>query len=170
MLPGAAYSPDAPLLWFTGQVLRREGWTVLQVWDRWDRSTDARRWADDRFQAALDFVSSSSQILVVAKSLGTLVLPDAAHRRLPGIWLTPLLDDPRVGSALRVVSVPTLVVGGTGDSTWAAPTEVDREVVEVLEIPGADHALQYADDPVASLEVLRTVVGTVGSFLERLSH
>ena len=39
----------------------------------------------------LDQAPDDQPVLVVAKSLGTLALPWAVERGLPGVWLTPLL-------------------------------------------------------------------------------
>lgn len=91
LLPGARYVPAAPLLWFTREVLEAKGWTVLQVWDEWDRSVEADQWVAERFQAGLDLLGHHANLLVVAKSLTTLALPSAVEMALPGIWLTPLL-------------------------------------------------------------------------------
>ena len=42
----------------------------------------------------------------------------------------------------------------------------DNPVLEVLELPGLDHSLQVAGDPLASLDVLRTVTELLGAFLD----
>lgn len=53
LLPGAGYVPAALLLWFTRELLEANGWTVLQVWDEWDRSVEADQWVAERFHAGV---------------------------------------------------------------------------------------------------------------------
>lgn len=168
LLPGARYVPAAPLLWFAREVLQARGWTVLQVWDEWDRSDDAIQWVTDRLEAGLDHLGDRPTRLVVAKSLTTLALPMAIERRLPGVWLTPLLGQELVRSALADISDPSLVVGGTGDPTWDSQYVAGLATVEVLELEGADHGLQHPGDPLRSLDVLRIVTDRVGQFLDHL--
>lgn len=168
LLPGARYLPAAPLLWFTREVLKAQGWTVLQVWDEWDRSVEADQWVADRFRAGVDHLGFQARQLVVAKSLTTLALPAAVEMALPGIWLTPLLGDEAVRSALGEIAAPTLVVGGTGDPTWDSRFVAELSTVEVVEVEGADHALQHSADPLKSIETLKIVTGRVGEFVEQL--
>jgi pimeloyl-ACP methyl ester carboxylesterase len=168
LLPGARYVPAAPLLWFTREVLQSENWTVLQVWDEWDRSSDAGQWVAERFDAALQFVGPEANLLVVAKSITSLALPSAAERGLPGVWLTPLLNLPEVRSGLKAVTAPTLLAGGTADPTWDSEFVAALEGPDVLEIEGADHGLQHSGDPLRSLDALRTLVQGVRGFVGRL--
>src|SRR5450759_600262 len=104
------------LLHYATMLLMERGWTVRQVW--WDEgdktSVEA---AVARARRELDAVTAQVH-LVVAKSLGTMALPDAAERGLPGVWLTPILNDPKIAAALRRLSVPALLVGGTADPLW----------------------------------------------------
>lgn len=168
LLPGARYVPAAPLLWFAREVLQARGWTVLQVWDEWDRSDDAIQWVTDRFEAGLRHLADHPTPLVVAKSLTTLALPLAVERRLRGIWITPLLAQEVVRSALADTSEPSLIVGGTGDPTWDSQFAAGLEIVEVLEIADADHGLQHPGDPLNSVDVLKTVIDRVGQFVDHL--
>lgn len=164
LLPGARYVPAAPLLWFAREALQAQGWTVLQVWDEWDRSVDAHQWVADRFEAALTAVDETATRLVVAKSLTTLALPRAVELKLPGVWLTPLLNQDDVREALEASTAPTLAVGGTGDPTWDPELVAEVANIEVAEIDGADHALQYPGDPARSIEALRVVTQRIGEF------
>jgi hypothetical protein len=60
-----------------------------------------------------------------------------------------------------------LLIGGTADRTWQ---EGAVGSADVLEIAGADHALQIDGDPLASLDALRLVVERVGAFLAALER
>ncbi|MDP8957751.1 MAG: alpha/beta hydrolase [Actinomycetota bacterium] len=167
LLPGARYVPAAPLLWFTREVLQARKWTVLQVWDEWDRSDDPTQWVADRLEAGLTHLGDHLAPLLVAKSLSTLALPEAIERGLSGIWLTPLLAQAAVRSALTENLPPSLVVGGTGDPTWDSEFVAQLATVEVLEIEGADHGLQFPGEPHRSLDALKIITDRTGQFVDQ---
>lgn len=168
LLPGARYVPAAPLLWFAREVLQANGWTVLQVWDEWDRSEDPVQWVSARVDAGLDHIGQGAPMLV-AKSLTTLALPTAVEKALPGIWLTPLLDQEVVRAALPDISEQTLLVGGTGDPSWDSQYAASLSGVQVCEIADADHGLQYANDPLRSIDVLKVVTHRMSEFIDELT-
>lgn len=168
ILPGAFYLPAAPLLWFTRETLQAHGWSVLDVWDEWDRSVDAHQWVAERFDAALRYIGMASTRLVVAKSLSTLALPAAIDERLPGVWLTPLLDEDSLRSALVLSTPPTLLIGGMADSTWDSRFVEALSEVDVVEIDGVDHLLQRPGNPRESIRVLQLVTDRIGRFVAQL--
>jgi pimeloyl-ACP methyl ester carboxylesterase len=170
LLPGAGYVPAAPLLWFAREAAQAHGWSVLQVWDEFDRIQDPEEWVADRLEAALAFVGEAGDRLVIAKALSSLALPATAAAAIPGVWFTPLLDREDVRAALEAVQAPTLVVGATADPTWDADFVANLENVEVVEIDGSNHVLAHATDPTRSIDYLRTVTQGVGSFIDRLSR
>lgn len=161
VLPGRGYTCDAPLLHYTRLLLRTRGWTVRTV--RWRVPPSPAQLLD----AAPDLLDAvqASQHLVVAKSLGTWVLPLAVERGLPGVWLTPLLREDRLLQAARASSSPTMLVGGSADPSWdsgAAAASGQR----VLEVAGADHSLEVVGDVAASIQALQLVVAEVADFLD----
>ena len=149
-------------------MLQANGWTVLQVWDEYDRSVEPGRWATDRFDAGMSFLGEESMRLVVAKSLTSLAIPVVVERALPGVWFTPLLDEEEVRSALANSAGTGLVIGGTDDPTWDSEFVSQLTGVEVLEIDGADHLLQQQGDPARSIENLKIVIDRVEEFVDRL--
>jgi hypothetical protein len=165
VLPGRGYSPAAPLLHYVTMLLMERGWTVRQVW--WDEgdktSVEA---AVARARRELDAVTAPVH-LVVAKSLGTMALPDAAERGLPGVWLTPILNDPKIAAALRRLSVPALLVGGTADPLWDSDV-AHAGSVEVLEVVGADHSLEFGGAVIPAIAALRLVMERMASFVDNL--
>ena len=168
LLPGAGYGAAAPLLWFAREALQADGWTVLQVWDEWDRTEDARGWVSDRYDAAIKFVGTVPTRLIVAKSLTTLAIPASADQGLPGVWLTPLLDEAEVRSTLEASTIPTLLIGGTADPTWDTELVHMLETAEALEIEGADHSLQFPGDPRSSIDALMVITDRIRGFAEKL--
>jgi hypothetical protein len=168
VLPGARYLPFAPLLWFAREVAQRHGWSVLEVWDEYvDRSVDPGRWVEERATAALAR-AGDARVALVTKSLTSRAVSIATARNLPGIWLTPLLHVGEIAAGFERLGAAALLVGGSADESW------DGELAasfgkDVLELDGADHALQLPGDPLASVEALRTVVERVDGFLAALS-
>jgi hypothetical protein len=164
VLPGARYLPFAPLLWFTREVARARGWSVLEVWDEYlDRSEDPWRWVEERAEAALARVGDA-EVLLVSKSLTSRAVRLAADRGLPGVWLTPLLHEPEIAREFERLGAPALLVGGSADESWDG--ELARRVGhEVLELADADHGLQLAGDPGASVDLLGRVVAAVDAFV-----
>jgi hypothetical protein len=136
-----------PLLHWPAALLTQVGWSVLGItWDenrlsREGAASHVRRGAD----AALDQAPADRPVLVVAKSLGTLALPWAVENRLPGAWLTPLLQDTAVVNAVQEAQQLTLLVGGTGDPHWQPPAAAGPGI-DLLELPNADHGLQQPGD------------------------
>jgi hypothetical protein len=164
VLPGGYYHHDLPLLLFAGQLLEQRGWEVRRV--TWSAAVDDRAAALAQAEGELADVQAGRRHVVVGKSLGTLALPAAVRAGLPGIWLTPLCQEPELAAAIRTATAPTLLVGGTGDQAWDG--EVARSgSAAVLELEGADHALAVPD-AVASVEYLRHVVLAMAEFLDRI--
>ena len=169
ILPGARYLPFAPLLWFAREVATGSGWSVLDVWDEYlDRSVDPWRWVEDRAEAALAR-AGDARVVLVTKSLTSRAVGVAAERHLPGIWLTPLLHNDAVAAGFSSLQAPALLVGGTADESWDGG--VARAAGhEVLELEGADHALQIPGDPLASVDSLRRAVHAMQEFIEGLGR
>jgi hypothetical protein len=101
--------------------------------------------------------------LLVAKSLTSRAVTLAGDRGLSGIWLTPL-HEPEIAQGFERLGGPALLVGGTADESWDG--ELPRRAGhEVLELEGADHALQIPGDPLASVDALRRVAERTDAFV-----
>jgi hypothetical protein len=172
LLPGGGYTPAAPLLHYARAVLRKHGWTVVEVW--WDPPL-GNLWED--FDAVMDWVDAQAREafagdaaerkLLVGKSLGSCGTRLAAERQLPAVWLTPILTHQRIVDAIAGTAAPTLLVGGTGDQLWNSAA-AKRSGHQVLEVPDADHGMELANDPVGSVEVLRQVTAELDRFVGAL--
>lgn len=173
ILPGRGYTTDMPLLWYARTVLGFQGWTVHTV--EWPTDLPPRQ-AGDIAAAAIDQARATqgshqtaqsggpARCLIIGKSLGSFALPVAVERDLPGIWLTPLLFEPAVASAAQKLGPRHLLIGGTDDaSTWDADL-AHHSGAQLLEIPGADHALQVAKDLDRTLASLERVVDAINAF------
>lgn len=172
VIPGRAYPPSAPLTFFAGLVLLQHGWSVRQVW--WDppehESEDrTTAWVREEVERALP---RSRRVLLVAKSLGTYAAPLAAERRYDAVWLTPVLRVRSLADAIAANPARQLLVGGTADHVaWDA--DVARQLAghgcDVLEVPGADHAMTIPGDAVAGAAVHVEVVRALDAFIARLA-
>jgi hypothetical protein len=146
LLPGRGYTPDKPVLAAVSDVLLARGWAVREIW--WTvpeglRPRDAGRWVDDQARTAAE--GWSDRPLLVGKSLGTFASPYAAKHGLEAVWLTPLLGERSIVKGIRRNRARQLLVGGTADEAWV-PQVADRLPGELLELPGADHALVVPGD------------------------
>lgn len=165
LLPGVRYFSQAPLLWFAREAVQARGWSVVEVDERAPDDREPFEWMRDQAQRALEAAAGAELVVVVGKSLGSAAAPMVSG---PAVWLTPLLIRPEIVEALGSATAPALLVGSPADPTWGNGTVPDNPALEVLELPGLDHSLQVSGDPLASLDVLRTVTERVGAFLERL--
>src|SRR5205807_1103031 len=95
-----------------------------------------------------------ARVLVIGKSLASFLAGLVGDRGLPAAWLTPALDRQEVVDGLAGAKERTLLVGGTADSMWVGEAIPSNPALEVLELPGVDHALQVAGNPSASLDAL----------------
>lgn len=166
LLPGRGYGPQAPLLYYTRLLLRSRGWSVRTL--HWERvpGFDPADHAVVR-AAAADVLATAdpARDLVIGKSLGSLALPAAAERGMPGIWLSPLLGVEDVRRATARAAGRTLLIGGTADPYWDAAA-AGATGAAVLEVPGADHSLERPGDLDGTLAVLSTVLARVAAELD----
>ena len=171
VVPGRAYPPAAPLLFFATQALLHHGWRVHQLW--WDPPHlpgDPGRppWVREQVEAVLPY---DGRVLLVAKSLGTLAAPLAAERSLPAVWLTPLLDDEDLVAGVAANPAPQLLVGGTDDPAWDAgvASRLESPTCRLVTIAGADHAMLRGTDVPAGVEAHAEVARAVDAFLTDLA-
>jgi hypothetical protein len=169
VLPGVRYFSQAPLLWFAREAAQAAGWSVLELSERAPADEEPFEWMRGRAASALDAASGAGRVAVIGKSLGSAAAPLVAERGLPAVWLTPLLVRPDVAAALSSSSAPALLVGSAADPTWSDGEQPGGGSVSVLELDGLDHSLQVEGDPLASLDVLRSVTEHIVAFLDRLS-
>ncbi|MDT0342292.1 alpha/beta hydrolase [Streptomyces litchfieldiae] len=172
VIPGVSYSPARPLLHFARSVLLQHGWTVQELW--WQIPDDFPRlpvedriaWVEWQVGRAIDAERGACRLLI-GKSLGSLACGVAADRNLAAAWLTPVLTIDYVAHSLWRAKAPTLLVGGSADKLWD-PRIAESVRHGVLEIPGADHALEIANDTAGSVEALRQVVSRLDRFIGSL--
>ena len=161
LLPGQFYPTRAPVLWFAREAVMAQGWSAIEVLGEPGGQADPLAWEQACAEAALE-EAGSARVLVIGKSLASLLSGLVSDRDLPAVWLTPVLTERRVIEGLIRARRPTLLVGGTADSLWERSAIPSNPALEVLELPDVDHALQARGDLNASLDALRRVVQAVG--------
>jgi len=168
LLPGVRYFSQAPLLWFAREAAQARGWSAVEVDERAPGDQEPFEWMRAQARRALE-ATEADLVVVVGKSLGSAAAPLVSERGLPAVWLTPLLTRPDVVEALAGATAPALAIGSPDDPSWGEGELPDNSALEALELAGLDHSLQVDGDPLASLDVLRTVTERIGAFLDDVS-
>jgi len=168
LLPGRGYGPQAPLLYYARLLLRSRGWAVRTVqWEKVPGLNPADHAAVAAFAGEVLATADPARALVVGKSLGSLALPVAAERGVPGIWLTPLLGIEDVRRAAARAAASTLLIGGTADPYWDGAAAAATGAA-VFEVPGVDHSLERPGDLNGTLDVLAAVLARMDAQLTAL--
>jgi hypothetical protein len=168
LLPGRGYGPQAPLIYYARLLLRGRGWAVRTVnWEKVPGLDPDDHTAVAAFAAEVLATADPARDLVIGKSLGSLALPAAAERAVPGIWLTPLLGIEDVRRAAARAAASTLLIGGTADPYWDRAAAAATGAA-VFEVPGADHSLERPGDLHGTLEVLAAVLARMEAQLTAL--
>ena len=166
VLPGGAGGVFQGSIYWLTLALAESGWDLLAA--EWPVSGDREAAVEPIAEEGIRRLAGSSASLVIGKSLGSLAAPVVATVGLPAVWLTPLLDRPRVAGAIESAVQPTLAVGGTADATWRRLEP--RGGLEVHEITGANHGLVIPGDWRLSLRRTEELVQRVVVFVEGLAE
>lgn len=165
LLPGMVYPTRAPVLWFAREAAMALGYSTLEVLGEPVDHADQLGWERECAERAIN-EAGSAHVVVIGKSLASLLAAEVSDRNLSAAWLTPPLTEPAMSDALGSVRSPTLVLGGTADPMWRRDAIPDNPALEVVELPGVDHALQVPGDPGASIEALRQMTDALTGWLE----
>jgi pimeloyl-ACP methyl ester carboxylesterase len=168
LLPGMVYPTRAPVLWFAREAAMSLGYSALEVLGEPVEHADQLGWERDCAERAIT-QAGSARVVVIGKSLASLLAAEISDRNLPAAWLTPPLTEPSMLDALTRVRTPTLLLGGTADQMWKADAIPSNPALQVVELPGADHALQVAGNPRASLDALGQMTEALTGWLRRIA-
>ncbi|ADD45854.1 alpha/beta hydrolase [Stackebrandtia nassauensis] len=173
LIPGAWGGQATPWMTYANAAASERGAEVHQIqWEPpqslYTQPDTVLGWVREHVEPVMDGVDPVASTVVVGKSLGSNAAAIAAERRLPAIWLTPLLTVDRVAEALRGGKAPFLLVGGTADPSWDG--KLARELTpHVCEIEGADHGFFRPGEPLArSAEVLALMGTAMETFLDEV--
>jgi hypothetical protein len=182
VFPGMSYVHHHPVLHYVESALAQSGaavdrvaYTVLDEWSGqqpfWTPEREAEFFAEIRAHARDVLSTRPDRVTLVGKSLGTqalaaLVDEPALPPDTDAIWLTPVFGDDAVFDGARRARWRSLFVVGLAD-TAHVPERQAQVRGEVLELPGADHALETPGDAVASARALTALTERVIDFVGR---
>jgi predicted alpha/beta-hydrolase family hydrolase len=184
LLPGFGYTLDMPLFYYAENLVQERGWDVLRVEyayntrpefqtlpeperDRWLLADTTAAWRAGLGQRTYE------RVVLIGKSLGTLAmghlltmgdLPPA----IGAVWLTPLLTKERLRQQISRYGGPSLFVIGTADPHFDPVVLEQMQVAttgEAVVVKNADHGMDIAGDPIASVRAVERVVEALGRFL-----
>ena len=181
MLPGAGYSAQAPLFHYSTGVFLNKSSDVLQVnysyndkfYDNFsiDEISDAIK---HDVRGVIDQVlndRSYESFCLIGKSLGTIAMSSELKRNIfkeaKAVWLTPLIKREDVFEAMVKAENRGLCFIGDNDQHYNA--ERYEQIVQNTNIvstlfPNVNHGLQYENDPVTSIDVLKSVIKEINEF------
>lgn len=181
LLPGAGYTAQAPLLHYSTGVFLHKSVDVLQVNYSYNDKIYDHFTMDELVEVIkLDVGTIIDKVLeenaydgyyFVGKSLGTIALASLLDREIfrnsKAIWLTPLLNRDDVFESMLHSRNESLCFIGDDDTHYIAEryrqfANNPKLVTRLLE--GADHSLQYKQDPVRSIDLLKTVIKEIDEF------
>ena len=174
-MPGVAYPVRAPLLDLADDALRDLGVPIEPIeWTVPDGlpSLGSEPFVRAHVSAALHRLTAAepeAQPVIIAKSFGTHAAALAAERKLPAIWLTPLLTNAAIVAAIARNPAPALVVCGTADKYWI-PEAAAVTGKTVLTIEDGDHGLRPPGELRAYTDALGTVAMAMAEFLAELAE
>lgn len=165
VLPGRAYPATMPALSSVTDVVADHGYDVRAV--EW--SMDAVPEGPAGFIVARLLEAAHDGVdLLVAKSLGTWASAHAAQHGVPAVWVTPVLTQPAVAGGIRAGAAPQLVLAGLADPFHDAEVAAGLGC-DLVELPGADHALSRTGDGVVAPDILWALADATHDFLGRLA-
>jgi len=184
VFPGYGYGVDMPVLYYPIRLLSDRGADVLML-DLLYKDIEAFRAASNEEQSqwiaadALALLETGlrqkayDRVTLIGKSMGTLAMgwlveteTQAPFREC--IWLTPLVQDPRLQQQISACATRGLMVIGDADRFY------DAEILERIEdasgnpsliIPNADHALLIPGKVEDSLHALEYLIEAIDALL-----
>lgn len=179
ILPGAGYTAQAPLLHYSTSVFLNKSFDVLQVNYQYNSKefpdfSEVSEAIKLDVKNVLDYVLSNKtyeNFYLIGKSLGTIAMSSELSRETfknaKAIWLTPLIQREDVLSAMVKTKIKSLCIIGDKD-----PRYIEERYSKVIEnpnitstlIPNVNHGLEYEDNAVKSVEVLKSVIARIEQF------
>ena len=181
MLPGAGYSAQAPLFHYSTGVFLNKSFDVLQVnysyndkfYDDFSMDEISEAIKND-VGLVIDKVlddKSYENFYLIGKSLGTIAMTSELKRNIfkeaKAVWLTPLIQRDDVFEAMVKSKHNSLCFIGDNDQHYNSERYEqlvkNKNIVSKL-FPNVNHGLQYENDPVNSIDVLKNVIKEISEF------
>lgn len=177
ILPGAGYTTQAPLLRFATGIFYNKGFDVLHInytFNRQELSVLSEEDFTRDVQHVIDHAikdKNYSNFYVVAKSIGTValsyLLDHTMFKEAKVVWLTPLLQRDDVFHALVNSNHKGLCIIGDKDHCFIVERFEklkDNPNLSFKVVEGGNHSLELDEDPIKSIELLKSVIIDISEF------
>lgn len=176
LFPGIGYTCDKPLLYYSWKLLKGLGWEIFPVAysgfpagvkDDPEKMQQAAQIALEQAEEMLKDIewSDYSDILLIGKSIGTVVCAAYAQRR--SLQCRQILFTP-VEAAFRFASRQSIVFHGTADP-WANTKSIEecchQMGIPLYETENANHSLETGDVDF-DLKIMRKAMKIVKAYAE----
>lgn len=181
LLPGAGYTVQAPMLHYATGVLINRGFDVLHVNYQYNDSfyddfgtEELNKAINYDVNLVLDYIlqdKSYDDYCLIGKSIGTMamrsVLDRDGFKSAKAVWMTPLIHRDDVLNAM--VSSQNNGLCFIGDNDWCYSSERFAKIEENPNItskliPNVNHSLEYNEDALSSIDVLKDVIRAIEDF------
>ncbi|WP_369404843.1 alpha/beta family hydrolase [Piscibacillus salipiscarius] len=174
-MPGAGYTSQAPLLYYSTGLFVSKGFDVLHVNYSYSenqlKQIGAEGLGQDVKRVINQVVQFYDEVMVCSKSLGTLALSQIVDDYKPQlcIWLTPLLQRDDVFHCLKISEFAGLVVIGDQDPCYIKERYSELEHnpnLNMTLVSGANHSLELQDKhPTESINILKKYLAQLEGIL-----
>ncbi|MCB9458045.1 MAG: hypothetical protein H6670_00240 [Anaerolineaceae bacterium] len=167
-LPGRGYLNSHPMLHFIRMMCSQHEHDVLAIDYRFQQEHSGFEYEDmptliiETVQAIRQAAADYEEVVVVAKSLGTMIVPALVGEipKLRALMLTPIAT-----SMADIGDTPALAIIGTDDAAYV-PEKVHNSAIVTWQVyEGLDHGLQLKGNWAASLRVLGDILTQCEAFL-----
>jgi len=179
--PGAGYTTQGPLFHYSEAIFLNKKYDVLQVnyqynnkiYDEFsiEELSDAIKFD---VKTIIDKVlkdTSYENFYIIGKSLGTIAMCSELKRDIfkeaKSVWLTPLLQRDDVFEAMISSENDGLCFIGDNDRCYIEERYnqlVKNPCIVSRLLPNVNHGMEYDNDPVGSVDVLKTVIHDISQF------
>lgn len=178
-LPGYAYDSLAPLLYYTGNATFENGCDLLCIEYGYRKKQvdisleDELKILAEETKEAIDKALDNGYkgLILVGKSLGTFIMNEIrdSFKQVDTfcIYMTPTDK-----SIPKTFNQNSLVIYGTGDKSLSKENMElikSRNDLEYMEVPDADHSLEY-DDTARTIETHLEIIKRCGEFINESKH
>ncbi|SFA86795.1 MULTISPECIES: hypothetical protein [unclassified Bacillus (in: firmicutes)] len=181
IMPGAGYTVQAPLLHYTTGILLNKSYDVLHINYQYNsQAYDTFTYEDIVEAIQFDVKTVIDKVLsetnyeeygLVAKSIGTIGLGSELQRpefrEAKAVWMTPLLSRDIVYESMVQSHQSALCLIGDQDPYFIKERfekVSEKDNIEALLIADVNHSMEYEDDSLKSVEVLKDVMAKMNHY------
>lgn len=180
-LPGTGYTVKSPAFHFSEAIFVNKSFDILKVDYRYNDAMYDDFSMEDLTEAikhdvrtVLDKVlqeNNYENFYLVGKSLGTIAMSSELQRDIfagaKAIWLTPLLHKDEVFDAMLASKNEGLCIIGDNDRCFIEDRYnrlLKNSTITSKLYPNVNHSMEYDNDPVGSIDVLKSVINDIEHF------